>query len=132
MKGYARAPSFELVKCTRADVADLFAEHHAYRSAGRVCAYAFRVVEGGRSVAGFLWQPPPPGAAKAVCPECPEGVLALSRMVAVPRAQRRLRHVSKPLREQMLRRIDRTRWPVLVGTPATCTSARAGRRPRAT
>lgn len=35
-------------------------------------------------------------------------------MVAVPKSERRLKHVSKPLREQMKRRIDRTRWPVLV------------------
>ena len=41
-------------------------------------------------------------------------MLALSRMVAVPREKRELRHISKPLRVQMRRRIDRTRWPVLV------------------
>jgi hypothetical protein len=41
-------------------------------------------------------------------------VLSLSRMVAVPRGQRELRHISKPLKEQMKHLIDRTRWPVLV------------------
>lgn len=60
------------------------------------------------------WQPPPPGAASAVCPEAPFGALALSRMVALPRSERALRHISKPLRQQMRRLIDRTRWPVLV------------------
>lgn len=49
-----------------------------------------------------------------MCAEAPAGVLALSRMVAVPREERSLRHVSKPLRVQMRRLIDRTRWPVLV------------------
>jgi hypothetical protein len=38
----------------------------------------------------------------------------LSRMVAVPRDQRTLRHVSTPLRRQMRTIIDRGRWPVLV------------------
>jgi hypothetical protein len=40
-------------------------------------------------------------------------VLALSRMVAVPAEQRRLKHISKALKRQM-RLIDRSRWPVLV------------------
>jgi hypothetical protein len=35
-------------------------------------------------------------------------------MVAVPREERRLKHISKPLRVQMKTLIDRTRWPVLV------------------
>lgn len=65
-------------------------------------------------MAAYAWQPPAPGAARSVCPEAPHGVLALSRMVAVPREERRLQHVSKPLRLQMRRLIDRTRWPVLV------------------
>jgi len=65
-------------------------------------------------VAAYAWQPPPPGASRAVCPEAPEGVLALSRMVAVPRDERRLQHVSTPLRRQMRVLIDRGRWPVLV------------------
>jgi hypothetical protein len=95
-------------------VSDLVREHHGYGSMGEVCVYAFAVYEDGRAVAAYAWQPPPPGAAKSVCPEAPSGVLALSRMVAIPRAERRLQHVSKPLRRQMLRAIDRGRWPVLV------------------
>lgn len=35
-------------------------------------------------------------------------------MVAVPRDERALNHISKPLRRQMRALIDRTRWPVLV------------------
>ena len=97
-----------------ADVASLFDAYHAYRSTGRVCVYAFAVFERERPVAAFLWQPPPPQSARSVCSELPHGVLALSRMVAVPRADRELRHISKPLRRQMRHLIDRTRWPVLV------------------
>jgi hypothetical protein len=78
------------------------------------CTYLFVVEEDARIVAAFAWQPPPMGAAKAVCPEVPAGVLSLSRMVAVPQHERELRHISKPLRVQMRQLIDRTRWPVLV------------------
>jgi hypothetical protein len=114
MKGYARAPAYEIIEVVLADVAHLFDEHHAYKSTGKVCVYSWAVVEDGAPVAAFLWQPPPPGAARSVAPTCPQGVLALSRMVAVPRERRRLKHISKPLRYQMQHLIDRTRWPVLV------------------
>lgn len=67
-----------------------------------------------RLVAGYTWQPPSPGASTSVCPEAPHAVLALSRMVAVPKSERQLKHVSKPLMAQMNERIDRSRWPVLV------------------
>jgi hypothetical protein len=100
--------------CTLDEVRALCVAHHGYGSAGSVAVYAFGVYEDGRLVAAYAWQPPPPGAAASVCPEAPAGVLALSRMVAVPRAERRLNHVSKPLRVQMKRLVDRTRWPVLV------------------
>lgn len=95
-------------------VAALCREHHGYASAGSVAVYSFAVFENGVAVAGFAWQPPPPGCAKAVCPEAPHGVLALSRMVAVPRDARALKHISRPLRHQMRHLIDRGRWPVLV------------------
>lgn len=108
------APSYQLVETRLADVRHLFAENHAYASTGKVCVYVYAVIEDARPVAAFLWQPPPPGASRSVCIDCPQGVLALSRMVAVPRNERRLRHVSKPLRAQMIRKIDRSRWPVLV------------------
>lgn len=114
--------------CALPLVHDLCARFHAYKGAGGQATYAFGVFERqvdldddsfGASaqrvlVAAFAWQPPPPGAARAVCPEAPHGVLALSRMVAVPSEERRLRHISKPLRYQMRRLIDRTRWPVLI------------------
>ena len=77
-----------------------------------MATYCFGVYEGGTAVAAYIWQPPPPGAAKSACPEAPYGVLSLSRMVAVPKAERRLKHVSKPLKKQMRNLIDRTRWPV--------------------
>lgn len=106
--------AFDLRRVSLSVVRDLCEQHHGYRSAGRVAVEAFAVFEDGRPVAGYAWQPPPPGAAASVCPEAPEAVLALSRMVAVPRSERFLRHVSKPLRAQMKHLIDRTRWPVLV------------------
>lgn len=116
-------PKYDLREVTVGQVRHLFEAHRAYRSAGRVCTYAFAVFEPEpgererereRVVAAYLWQPPPPQAARSVCTVCSQGVLALSRMVAVPREGRALNHVSKPLRRQMRVLIDRTRWPVLI------------------
>jgi hypothetical protein len=105
---------YTLQATTIKEVKDLFEAHHGYGSVGRVGVYVFAVVEAGSAVAAYVWQPPAPGSADAVCPEAPYGVLALSRMVATPRAERALNHVSRPLRFQMKHLIDRTRWPVLV------------------
>ncbi len=91
----------------------LFERYHAYKSLSRAITYGFVLVEDDNVVAGFAWQPPPPGAAKAVCPGAPYGVLSLSRMVAVPADERRVR-LRNPLRKQMRLLIDRGRWPVLV------------------
>lgn len=113
MKGRT-PPGFDLRPCELEIVANLVREHHGYGSMGASATYAFAVYEDGNVVAAYSWQPPPVGAAKSVCPEEHGGVLALSRMVALPRDERRLRHVSKPLRIQMRRLIDRGRWPVLV------------------
>ena len=55
-----KAPAFDCRAVTLAEVASLFAEHHVYRSTGRICTYAFAVFEDGAPVAAFLWQPPPP------------------------------------------------------------------------
>jgi hypothetical protein len=124
-----KAPRFEVYDTTIAIVRALCEKFHGYEGSGDVAVYAFGVLENGpigpvdvvrpnglRVVMATAWQPPPPGAAKSVCPEAPQGVLALSRMVAVPRDDRELQHISKPLRWQMrdARAIDRTRWPVLV------------------
>jgi len=106
--------SYLIRPVTIADVRELCERHHGYGSAGGTATYAFGVFEGDGLVAAYAWQPPPPGAARSICHEAPQGVLALSRMVAVPRDQRQLNHVSKPLRHQMRKLIDRTRWPVLV------------------
>lgn len=105
---------YDLRPCSITEVAALCAAHHGYGGAGNSATYAFGVYEDGRIVAAYAWQPPPPGSAQSVCPSCPEGVLSLSRMVAVPRRERRLNHVSRPLKRQMKYLIDRTRWPVLV------------------
>lgn len=109
-----KQPGYDLRPCEMRIVADLCAEHHGYGSAGNTKTYAFAVYEDDRPVAAFSWQPPPPGAAKSLCPTEPGGVLSLSRMVAVDRADRRLNHISKPLRRQMRVELDRGRWPVLV------------------
>jgi hypothetical protein len=106
-------PAYDLRPCSLAEIASLCVQYHGYGSASASATYAYAVYENGLAIAGYAWQPPPPGAAKNICPEEPAGVLALSRMVAVPREARKLRHVSTPLRRQ-LKLIDRTRWPVLV------------------
>ena len=106
-----------LVACALADVAHLFTRYHGYKSVGTLATYCHAVYEDGEPVAAFVWNPPPPGACTALS-AAPggAGVLALSRMVAVPKDERRLQKISKPLRRIMRddRLIDRGRWPVLV------------------
>src|SRR3990167_8974993 len=97
-----------------ATVTHLFQEYHGYHSIGGVATYCFGVYEGEKLVAAYAWNPPPPGACLSVCPECPSSVLALTRMVAVPKKERELKHISKPLMRQMKGLIDRRRWPVLI------------------
>lgn len=109
-----KSPTYDLRPCGIDVVEKLCRKFHGYSGAGGLAAYAFAVFEDGKPVAAFAWQPPAPGAARAVCPEFPQGVLALSRMVAVPKSERSLRHISRPLRLQMKRLIDRGRWPVLI------------------
>src|SRR6266513_1557813 len=109
-----REVGYTMRRVTLEEVRDLCVRFHGYGSAGASATYAFGVFEGDTLVAAYSWQPPQPGTARAICPEAPQGVLALSRMVAVPTETRTLNHVSKPLRRQMRREIDRTRWPVLV------------------
>lgn len=105
--------SHDLRPCKLSDVRDLFKKHHGYGDAGGSATYCFAVYEDGKRIAAYAWQPPAFGASKSVCPEEPQGVLALSRMVAVPRDQRELQRISIPLREQF-GIIDRGRWPVLI------------------
>lgn len=109
-----KKPSYDLRLCSLSVVEDLCSRFHSYGGASSTATYAFAVYEDDEVVAAYAWQPPPPGAAKNICPEAPSAVLALSRMVAVERGDRKLAHVSKPLRRQMKVLIDRTRWPVLV------------------
>ena len=106
--------NYDIRPCSLSVVREMCERYHAYGGAGNTSVYAFAVYEEGTPVASFVWQPPPPGAAVSVCPEAPYGVLALSRMVAVPKGERRLNHISRPLRRQMKHLIDRTRWPVLI------------------
>ncbi|MHB8107663.1 MAG: Mom family adenine methylcarbamoylation protein [Candidatus Cryosericum sp.] len=108
------SPRYDLRACPLKVVNALCVLHHGYGGASATATYAFAVYEDGKAVAAYAWQPPPPGAAKNICPEAPWAVLALSRMVAVDRTLRKLKHVSTPLRRQMRVLIDRGRWPVLV------------------
>lgn len=115
-----RGVSFVLMPAPLEAVRELCERYHGYQSAGGLATYAFGAYDDAvgwaekRLVAGYSWQPPAPGAAKSIAPEAPHAVLMLSRMVAVPKESRALKHVSKPLMQQMKRLIDRTRWPVLV------------------
>lgn len=106
--------NIDLRQCSGAIVRDMCEQYHGYKSAGKVFTYSFAVYEEDTPVACFAWNPPPPGAAKSVCPSAPYAVLSLARMVAVPKGLRKLKHISKPLRLQMKQLIDRTRWPVLI------------------
>lgn len=96
------------------DVDILCARFHAYGGGARVSTYSFGVYESDALIAAYTWNPPAPGVGLSMCPEEPQAVLALTRMVAVPRTERVLKHVSKPLMRQMKTEIDRGRWPVLV------------------
>ena len=96
-----------------ADILPLLERYHAYKGAGCLGDVWVCRDERRRTVAGWVWFPPPPGAALATCPTCPAAVLALSRMVAIPKAERDWQ-ISKPLRWIMLHGIDRGRWPVLL------------------
>lgn len=109
-----RRPKFDIRPISISEVRGLCERHHGYGSCGNVAVYAFGVIERGSIVAAYAWNPPPPGATLSICPEAPWAVLALSRMVAVPKSERELNHVSRPLRWQMMNLIDRGRWPVLV------------------
>lgn len=105
---------FDLRPCSLQEIRPVVEKHHGYGSVGSSATYAFAVYEEDTPVAVFAWQPPPPGSSADVCREAPQGVLSLSRMAAVPKTERQLKHISKPLRVQMKKLIDRTRWPVLV------------------
>lgn len=96
------------------EVRPLFERHHQYAGVSAAATYTFAVEENGEIVAAFTWQPPPFGAARSVCPEMPQAVLSLSRMAAVPKKEREMKKISKPLRVQRDLLIDRTRWPVLI------------------
>jgi hypothetical protein len=57
------------------------------------------------------WLPPTKTAGASVCPENPQGVLALSRVVVVPETPK---NACSFLIRHSMRFIDRTRWPVLL------------------
>lgn len=105
MKGHSLPPSYDLRRAELADVVPLIERHHGYGGVGNVATAVWAVYEHDRIVAAYVWNPPAPGAALAVAPAFPSGVLALTRMVAVPREERQLRHVSTPLRRKQAFRI---------------------------
>lgn len=96
------------------DARPLFAAHHAFAGVGRAGTYTFGFFEGDVLKAAFVFNPPIIGAAKNICPEAPHGVLALARMVAVPKSDRAEQNIADVLRYICGTLIDRTRWPVLV------------------
>lgn len=105
------------------DIEPLCQKYHPYGGAGPSTAvYSFGVIENDHIVAGYVWRVPAPGTNQAIAKGTPGVVLGLSRMVAVPRDCRSLKHVSKPLKQQMNKSakcgiswgVDRGRWPVLV------------------
>jgi hypothetical protein len=57
------------------------------------------------------WLPPTKTAGGSVCPENPQGVLALSRLVVIPEAPK---NACSFLIRHSMRFIDRARWPVLL------------------
>lgn len=106
---------YDIRECTLEDVKRLCAAFHAYKDAGDTAVANHGVYVNGALVAAFSWLPPPYGAALAVGGEAAGGVLALSRMIAIPRAERpTVKHISKPLKIIMRDHIDRTRWPILI------------------
>lgn len=107
-------PAYDLQPIERSEAAALIRAHHGYGSIANTAVAVFGVVERSRIVAAYVWMPAARAVATKVAPSAPGAALALSRMVAVPRAERRLRHVSSPLRRQMRVLLDRGRWPVLV------------------
>lgn len=109
-----KTPKYDLRSCSLKEIKELCQRFHGYGNAGGFAVYSFGVYEEGRLIAAYTWAPPPLGVGQQICPEAPQGVLALSRMVAVPKEERKLKHISKPLKKQMRELIDRTRWPVLV------------------
>lgn len=99
-------------RCDWKAVRHLFQKYHGYKDAGNA-GEVWACFERGKAVAAWTWQPPPPGAARLIAPECPSAVLSLSRMVATPRGEREW-HISKPLRWIMRHGLDRGRWPSLI------------------
>jgi hypothetical protein len=63
------------------------------------------------AVGAALWMPPTRAVAASLCPENPNGVLALSRLVCAPSAPG---NAASFLMARSMRLLDRIRWPVLV------------------
>jgi hypothetical protein len=95
-----KAPAYDLRRTDLDTVRPLIERFHGYGAVGDVATLVFGVFVGDDPVAAYVWNPPAPGAAKALSPGAPYGALALTRMVAIPREERTF-HVSRPLRRQV-------------------------------
>lgn len=101
-------------ECSNRTVKAFIRKYHAYGSDGGNATLCHGVFEGEKLVACFTWKQAIIGLAKSVRPHDPQGVLSLSRMVAVPKTERQLKHISKPLKVVMNSMLDRARYPHLV------------------
>src|SRR5690606_40873349 len=70
------------------DAVAFITEHHYAKGAANtsVARYGLYQQEGGELLGAILYMPPPGQAAKAANPDCPERVLALSRLAIAPAA----------------------------------------------
>lgn len=108
--GRYEGETFTVVSTNKQTVIPIIEEHHGYGTAPPNAVYYFAVIEKGEVTAAFTWNVPVAGVAKMLG----KGALCLTRMVAKPRSERSLRHISKPLRFSIKRMIDRDKYPILV------------------
>lgn len=106
MKGYAKLPQCTVERCWYETGEELvmYQNYHPYHSGPGRGAIHYHAREDGKLIAVFSFKPPGYGAAKKMSPDNPHAIIALSRMCAVPRNERKTQHISK-----LMRRV----WPQL-------------------
>lgn len=92
----------------------MYETYHGYRKGAGYGVYSFAVYEGEKVVAHYLFKQAIAGLAKSVSPVNPQSVLSLSRMVALPKSERKLKHISKPLMYIIKREIDQKKYRHIV------------------
>lgn len=90
--------------------------YHYARSASLIAVYLHGMFPAGafwdeEAVAVAWWLPPTKGCGQATYPDAPQGVLSLSRLVAIPEAPK---NTCSYLIARSIKLIDRRRWPCLV------------------